>query len=105
MAGTGNSTKKSLNVIIVGCGKVGSTLVEQLRHEGNDVTIIDKNSEKVQTLANTYDVMGVIGNGASFSTQLEAGINKADLFIAVTDSDELNLLCCTVAKRVGILLR
>ena len=101
MAGTGNSTKKSLNVIIVGCGKVGSTLVEQLRHEGNDVTIIDKNSEKVQTLANTYDVMGVIGNGASFSTQLEAGINKADLFIAVTDSDELNLLCCTVAKRVG----
>lgn len=61
MAGTGNSTKKSLNVIIVGCGKVGSTLVEQLRHEGNDVTIIDKNSEKVQTLANTYDVMGVIG--------------------------------------------
>lgn len=50
MAGTGNSTKKSLNVIIVGCGKVGSTLVEQLRHEGNDVTIIDKNSEKYRHL-------------------------------------------------------
>ena len=78
MAGTGNSTKKSLNVIIVGCGKVGSTLVEQLRHEGNDVTIIDKNSEKVQTLANTYDVMGVIGNGASFSTCLLYTSDAAD---------------------------
>lgn len=96
-----NSRKKALNIIIVGCGKVGSTLVEQLRHEGNDITIIDKNAEKVQTLSSLHDVMGIVGNGASFSIQLEAGIAKADLFIAVTESDELNLLCCTVAKRVG----
>ena len=48
-----------------------------------------------------YDIMGVEGNGASYSVQIEAGIEDSDLFIAVTDSDELNLLCCTIAKRVG----
>lgn len=96
-----SSKKRALNIIIVGCGKVGSALVEQLRGEGNDITMIDTNAEKVQNITNAYDVMGIVGNGASFSVQLEAGINKTDLFIAVTDSDELNLLCCTVAKRVG----
>lgn len=90
-----------LNIIIVGCGKVGSTLVEQLCREGHDITVIDQNSEKVQELANLYDVMGMVGNGASYSVQMDAGIESADLIIAVTDSDELNLLCCTVAKQVG----
>lgn len=93
--------QKGLNIIIVGCGKVGETLVEQLSKEGHDITIIDKNSQLVQTIANTYDVMGMVGNGASYSTQLEAGIENTDLLIAVTESDELNLLCCTVAKRVA----
>ena len=93
--------QKGLNIIIVGCGKVGETLVEQLSREGHDITIIDKNSQVVQALANTYDVMGLVGNGASYSTQLEAGIENTDLLIAVTESDELNLLCCTVAKRVA----
>ena len=92
---------KGLSIIIVGCGKVGQTLVEQLSKEGHDITVIDKNGEKVQALANTYDIMGVIGNGASYSVQLEAGIEKTDLLIAVTESDELNLLCCTVARRVA----
>lgn len=101
MALNSNTKKKSLKIIIVGCGKVGSTLVDHLRREGNDITIIDKNADKVQNLANLHDVMGIVGNGASFSTQLDAGISSTDLFIAVTDSDELNLLCCTVAKRVG----
>lgn len=93
--------QKGLNIIIVGCGKVGETLVEQLSREGHDITIIDKNSQVVHALANTYDVMGLVGNGASYSTQLEAGIENTDLLIAVTESDELNLLCCTVAKRVA----
>ena len=93
--------QKGLNIIIVGCGKVGETLVEQLSKEGHDITIIDKNSQRVQSIANTYDVMGMVGNGASYSTQLEAGIENTDLLIAVTESDELNLLCCTVAKRVA----
>lgn len=93
--------KHNLNIIIVGIGKVGGTLVEQLSKEGNDITIIDKNSEAVQAMSGLYDVMGVVGNGASYSVQMEAGIENCDLFIAVTESDELNLLCCTVAKRVS----
>lgn len=95
------SDKKGLNIIIVGCGKVGETLAEQLSKEGHDITLIDKNASKIQDLINTYDVMGFVGNGASFSVQMEAGIEQADLLIAVTGSDELNLLCCIVAKRVG----
>lgn len=92
---------KGLQIIIVGCGKVGRTLVEQLSKEGHDITIIDKNSERVQTVSSLYDVMGIAGNGASYNVQMEAGIENTDLIIAVTDSDELNLLCCTVARRVG----
>ncbi|MGN0328818.1 MAG: Trk system potassium transporter TrkA [Lachnospira sp.] len=97
-----NKTEKNgLSIIIVGCGKVGATLVQQLSMEGHDITVIDKNPERIQNITNLYDVMGLVGNGASFSTQLEAGISKADLIIAVTGSDELNLLCCTLAKQVG----
>ncbi|MDE6853276.1 MAG: Trk system potassium transporter TrkA [Lachnospiraceae bacterium] len=95
------SVKSGLNIIIVGCGKVGSTLTEQLTKEGHDITLIDQDSAKLQNLANMYDVMGITGTGASYSVQMDAGIESADLIIAVTDSDELNLLCCTVAKRVG----
>lgn len=96
-----NSSKEGLNIIIVGCGKVGATLIEQLRKEGHDITIIDKNAQKVQEIASLYDIMGLAGNGASYSVQMEAGIEHADLIIAVTNSDELNLLCCTIAKQVG----
>ena len=94
-------SKNGLNIIIVGCGKVGMTLIEQLSKEGHDITIIDKNAAKVQEMSNLYDIMGLVGNGASYSVQMEPGIENADLIIAVTASDELNLLCCTVAKQVG----
>ncbi len=94
-------TKSGLNIIIVGCGKVGATLIERLIPEGHDITIIDTSAERVQEITNAYDVMGVVGNGASYSVQMEAGIEDADLIIAVTASDELNLLCCTIAKQVG----
>lgn len=94
-------SKNGLNIIIVGCGKVGMTLIEQLSKEGHDITIIDKNAARVQEMSNLYDIMGLVGNGASYSVQMEAGIENADLIIAVTASDELNLLCCTVAKQVG----
>lgn len=90
-----------LRIIIVGCGKVGKTLVEQLVKEGHDITILDKNTHKIQEITNLYDVLGIVGNGASYSVQKEAGVDNADLIIAVTESDELNLLCCTIAKRVG----
>ena len=89
-----------LRIIIVGCGKVGSTLVDQLCKEGHDITVIDTNIDKIHELTNLYDIMGVEGNGASHSIQKEAGIDSTDLLIAVTGSDELNLLCCTVARRV-----
>ena len=95
------STKQGLKIIIVGCGKVGITLIEQLCKEGHDITIIDNNSDCIQEMTNLYDIMGIVGNGASYSVQMEAGIENTDLIIAVTDSDELNLLCCTVARRVG----
>lgn len=95
------SAAKGLSIIIVGCGKVGATLIEQLSREGHDITIIDRNPDIIQDVTNMYDIMGIVGNGASYSVQIEAGIEKADLIIAVTDSDELNLLCCTIAKQVG----
>lgn len=101
MKKSSSSTARGLHIIIVGCGKVGVTLVEQLSKEGHDITIIDKSSKKVQSLTNVYDVMGVVGNGASYGVLMEAGIEHADLLISVTESDELNLLCCTMAKRVG----
>lgn len=90
-----------MKIIIAGCGKVGEELTEQLSKEGNEITIIDTRAKIVNELANKYDTMGIVGNGASHLTQAEAGIEKADLFIAVTGSDELNLLCCLLAKKAG----
>ncbi|SHI30474.1 Trk system potassium transporter TrkA [Pseudobutyrivibrio xylanivorans] len=96
-----SSQKRGLKIIIVGCGKVGRTLVDRLSKEGHDIVVIDQKQERIDNLTNLYDIMGIQGNGASYSTQLEAGIKDADLIIAVTNSDELNLLCCTIAKQVG----
>ena len=96
-----NDQPKGLKIIIVGCGKVGTTLVDQLVAEGHDITVIDTNITKIEELTNLYDIMGIEGNGASYSVQMEAGIENTDLLIAVTGSDELNLLCCTIAKQVG----
>ena len=95
------SDKKLLNVIIVGVGNIGVAITEQLSHEGHEITIIDKNAEKVKRISEQYDVLGIVGNGSSYSILMEAGIDKTDLIIAVTESDELNLLCCTIAKKVG----
>lgn len=90
-----------MNIIIVGCGRVGETLAEKLNDDGNIVTVIDMSAKKVKNIANKYDIMGIVGNGATHVAQQEAGINSADLLIAVTNSDELNLLCCMVAKKAG----
>jgi trk system potassium uptake protein TrkA len=88
-----------LNIIIAGCGKVGVTLASTLNEEGHDITIIDLNEKLLEDTCTNLDVMGVLGNAASYSVQQEAGIAKADVFIAVTNEDELNLLCCVMAKR------
>lgn len=90
-----------MRIIIVGCGKVGMTITEQLSLEKHDITVIDKNMDVIQEVTNNFDVMGVVGNGASLSVQKEAGVEDANLLIAVTDSDELNLLCCLIAKKAG----
>jgi len=90
-----------MNIIIVGCSSVGETLAAELVNEDNNITMIDLSSEKIKDITSRYDVMGIVGNGATHKTQLEAGIDEADLLIAVTDSDELNLLCCMIAKKTG----
>lgn len=90
-----------MKIIIVGCGKVGYTLAGQLSEENHDVTVLDRQSEIINTVVNEFDVLGVTGNGTSYSSLLEAGIEETDLLIAVMDSDECNLLCCLIAKRAG----
>ena len=90
-----------MKIIIVGCGKVGETLAAVLGQDGNDITVVDLSAEKVKSISEKLDVMGVVGNGATNTTLREAGIEGADLLIAVTESDELNLLCCTIAKKSG----
>ena len=90
-----------MRIIVVGCGNVGLTLTEQLSKEGHNITVIEEQSSVVQTAVNNLDVLGIVGNGASYSIMKDAGIDKADLMIAVTDSDELNLLCCLIAKKAG----
>ncbi len=90
-----------MNIIIIGCGKVGETLAAQLNEEGNNITVVDTDADRVNEVAEQLDVMGYVGNGATHAVQEDAGIEKADLLIAVTGSDELNLLCCLVAKIAG----
>lgn len=90
-----------MKIIIVGCGKVGLTLAEQLNNEGHDITVIDKDGKKLRTVTDNIDVMGVEGNGAIYQVQIEAGIKNADLLVATTNSDELNMLCCLIAKKAG----
>lgn len=90
-----------MKILIVGGGKVGKTLANQLNKEGHDIVIVDTNAEIVESISNSLDIMGIVGNGASYSIQKEAGIEEADLLLAVTSSDELNLLCCLIAKKAG----
>ncbi len=90
-----------MNIVIVGDGKVGATLVEHLSLEGHDVVVIDRDQKIVEQMVNSYDVMGICGNGANCEIQLEAGVDTCDLFIAATSSDELNILSCLMAKKAG----
>lgn len=91
--------KKGLNILIIGCGTLGLSLVDRLSKEGHSIAVIDANEETIRGAVNRFDVLGVVGNGARFPTQLEAGIQRADLLISAAPSDELNLLCCITAKR------
>lgn len=90
-----------MNIIIIGCGKVGLTLAELLAAEKHDVVLVDESSQKLSSVPEEIDALRILGNGASINTQIEAGIETADILIAVTGSDELNLLCCLIAKKAG----
>lgn len=86
-----------MKIIIAGDGKVGSTLARQLSLEGYDLTLVDVNARTLETIAEKYDVMAIQGNCASMGVLLEAGAKEADLLVAATGQDELNLLCCITA--------
>ena len=88
-----------MKIIILGSGKVGRTLAEQLSNEGHNIVMVDIIAKKVQDITEDADIMGVLGNASSINTLLDAGIETADILIAVTGSDELNLLCCLIAKK------
>ncbi|MBR1524908.1 MAG: NAD-binding protein, partial [Lachnospiraceae bacterium] len=88
-----------MNVIIVGCGNVGYALVEKLSDEKHNVVVVDKDKKKVDLITDEQDVLGIVGDGINYQVLIKAGIEHTDLLIAVTESDEQNLLCCVMAKR------
>ena len=90
-----------MKIVLVGCGKIGKTIIESLVREKHDVTAVDVNPKVVESVTNLYDVMTLCGNATDYTILKEAAADKADLFIAVTDSDELNMLSCLSAKQLG----
>ncbi len=90
-----------MNIIIVGCGKVGLTLAQQLRQEEHAITVIDTDRDRLEAAVAAMDIQGVLGNGTSYRVLTEAGISQTDLLIAVTDHDELNMLSCLIARKAG----
>ena len=90
-----------MRIIIVGCGKVGYAIAQQLTQEKHDITLVDDEPEHLSRADSTLDAMCLNGNGASISVLMEAGVRSADLVIAVTGVDETNLVCCLIAKSLG----
>lgn len=90
-----------MNIIVTGCGNIGSTLLDSLTAEGHDVTAVDIDAELIANLTNNHDIMGVCGNAADCDCLEEAGVHDCDLFVAVTGTDERNMLACFLAKRMG----
>ncbi len=91
-----------MDIIISGLGAVGSTIMEELSKEGHNIVVIDKNGLKVEDAVNEFDVKGVIGNCTSSDVLREAGVTAADLLVASTADDELNILCCIIANKLGV---
>lgn len=90
-----------MKIIINGCGKIGKVILASLVAEGHDVVAIDKDPQVLEDITNVYDVMGVCGNGTDSDILLEAGVDSVDLLVAVTGSDEFNMLSCFLAKKLG----
>ena len=90
-----------MRILVVGAGKVGRTLAEHLSGEEHDVVVIDNDDEVLQSCEDSLDVLCIHGNGANAQTLIDAGVNKADILIAATTGDEVNMLCCLIGKRLG----
>ncbi len=90
-----------MKIVIIGLGTIGKTILDVLAVENHSITIIDDKKEKIDELIEKYDVSGVVGNGACMDIQKEARVQDADLVIVVTDSDELNIFGCMVARKLG----
>ena len=90
-----------MNIVIVGCGKIGSTILSDLLSEGHDIVAVDSDPQVLSEISNIYDSMYVCGSGTNCDTLVEAGVERAELFIAATGSDECNMLSCFIAKRMG----
>lgn len=90
-----------MNIIIVGCGKIGTTVLSSLLAEGHDIVAVDSDPEVISEISNIYDSMCVCGNGVDCDTLAEAGVDKCDLFVATAGLDECNMLSCLLAKRMG----
>jgi len=90
-----------MKITVIGIGKVGYTVAEELIGENHDVTLVDKSKEVLSDALGSLDAIGVNGNGATAETLSEAGVKESDLVIALTGSDEVNLLCCLIAKKLG----
>lgn len=90
-----------MKIVIVGCGKIGHSIISSVVGEGNDVVAIDNSASVIDEVGNVFDVMCVCGSGTDCETLAEAGVSKAELFVAVTGSDEFNMLACFLAERMG----
>ena len=90
-----------MRIVIVGDGKVGNTLAEQLSNEGHDIVLIDHSSRVLSQSVDALDIIGIQGNGAAWDVQEEAGVGKSDILIAATSSDEVNIMSCMVARKLG----
>ncbi|HIE44445.1 MAG TPA: Trk system potassium transporter TrkA [Candidatus Omnitrophica bacterium] len=91
-----------MNIVILGAGKVGSYIAQVLVKKGHDITLIDKDRQKLEQLKDTMDVGTVLGEGTDWEVLRKAEVNQADLFLAVTDVDEVNLIASFMGKKMGV---
>ena len=91
-----------MKIVIIGCGKVGTSIARELNTSGHDITVVDNNGAAVRRLSESLDVMGIEGNGATYEALSEAGAETADLVIAATARDEVNLYACLMARAAGV---
>ena len=91
-----------MKIVIIGAGKIGLSLASCLFEDGNDIVLVDTNSKAIEDAVNSLDINGIVGNGVNITVQNDAGVSRSDVLIATTGSDEINMLCCLIAKKLGV---